>query len=121
MDHRNKKELKKSHSLKETAEPEINSGLKTIGEKKAGIFQVYDYFCEKKHGLMGYESLTKFLENVQCQKKVDCSGGDNKNENYIQDNIENDDNDEDKTQEVLHSVMKVSFFKIFYNLYVDLF
>ena len=109
MDHRNKKELKKSHS-RETAEPEINSGLKTIGEKKAGIFQVYDYFCEKKHGLMGYESLTKFLENVQCQKKVDCSGGDNKNENYIQDNIENDDNDEDKTQEVLHSVMKVSFF-----------
>ena len=34
MDHRNKKELKKSHS-RETAEPEINSGLKTIREKKS--------------------------------------------------------------------------------------
>ena len=71
---------------------------------------MYDYFCEKKHGLMGYESLTKFLENVQCQKKVDCSSGGNKNENYMKDNIENDENNEDKTQQALHSVMKVSLF-----------
>ena len=32
----------------------------------------------------------------------------------MKDNIENDENDEDKTQQALHSVMKVSlFFKYF--------
>ena len=93
MDHRNKKERKRTREIntQPSSSPpasllEPDSSLKTR-ENKAGIFQIYDKFCEKKHGglhgLMGYESLTKFLENVQCQKKVDCSSGGNKNENYL--------------------------------------
>ena len=116
MDHRNKKERKKTQELKRVLSQKETSGLlepesslKTR-ENKAGIFQVYDKFCERKHGLMGYESMTKFLENFQRQKKVDCSGED-KDENYKKDNVENDD----KKQEAVHSVMRVSFFKSFTN------
>ena len=115
MDHRNKKERKKTQELKRVLSKETaglsdpESSLKTR-ENKAGIFQVYDKFCERKHGLMGYESMTKFLENFQRQKKVDCSGED-KDENYKKDNVENDD----KKQEAVHSVMRVSFFKSFTN------
>ena len=114
MDHRNKKERKRTREIntQPSSSPpasllEPDSSLKTR-ENKAGIFQVYDKFCEKKHGgqhgLMGYESLTKFLEKFQRQK-VDCSGDKDVNK---EDNVKN--GNEDKTHEALQTVMRVSFF-----------
>ena len=110
MDHRNKKERKRTREINTqlSSSPtqagllEPDSSLKTR-ENKAGIFQIYDKFCEKKHGLMGYESLTKFLEKFQRQK-VDCSGDKDVNK---EDNVKN--GNEDKEQEALQTVMRVSF------------
>ena len=110
MDHRNKKERKRTREITtqlSSSPPssllEPDSSLKTR-ENKAGIFQIYDKFCEKKHGLMGYESLTKFLEKFQRQK-VDCSGDKDVNK---EDNVKN--GNEDNTHEALQTVMRVSFF-----------